>query len=355
MIDVTFNGTDTVVSNVDQYDFGQRVRIHGLPSPQDFEEYDDFIPGQTEIILEVHYYLGTDSQAICYHAQWDEENDCWMVDSPDELLEQCEPIYMAVYVKFSELLRAKTYYHASFTPIHRASPSDRATQIQIKTWTELQEEINDAITEIDTAISNSNGQTALANAATESANNAAAYANNKGDYANNKGDYANAKGDYANEKGFYADQKGYYANQQGDYAKDEGDYAKEQGDYAKAQGLSAGMQMAEISDKLTRVHVSTTTGQPGTNASCVVQLKDDDAEASPPVEKGWYFAFTIPQGQTGAQGITPAITVAVDLVAPGTAPSVTKTGTDAAPTYTIHLPRVATFTLSGTTLYITTA
>lgn len=71
--------------------------------------------------------------------------------------------------------------------------------------------------------------------------------------------------------------------------------------------------------------VTATTGAAGSNASVVM--------GGTPLART--IAFTIPRGNTG---LTPNITAAVTMIANGSPPVVTKSGTDAAPTLTFQIP-----------------
>lgn len=305
MITVSFvDGTQTITSEVSQYDFGQRVRLYGLPSPEDFEQYDDFIAGQTDILLEVHYYLNNDDQAICYLAQWNDDESCWEVDAPDELLEQCNPINMAIYVKFSELIRAKTYYRASFTPAHRASPSDRATQIQIKTWVEMQEEFDLIITRLGTAISHANQQkaemitatdnciiqTARASAAADTALTAAAGA-----------DASSLRADTATSATVAAINQAQAATTAANTATSNANAAKDNANAAAAAANTAASSANTNASKIATASVRSVTTLPTKTSDGSAA----DATATATVTaNGLEFTFGIPQGIQGIQGPT---------------------------------------------------
>lgn len=159
------------ISGAYQYDTGQRIRMNGLPTPEELAEKDDFLSGDTVTVQAQFAYKG-DSQSEPRIAQYDEENDCWMVEVPNAYMTRAEPVYVYVYVMYGadeEHNRCKTMYQGSFTPIARAAPSTDVTHDQLNAWDSLVAEVNLTLANMNTAISDAN---AAATGATQAAKDA---------------------------------------------------------------------------------------------------------------------------------------------------------------------------------------
>jgi hypothetical protein len=178
------------ISGAYQYDTGQRIRMHGLPTPDELAQRDDFLSGDIVAVQAQFGYKG-DSQSEPRVAQYDEENDCWVADIPDAYLTRAEPVFVYVYVMYGAdetHSRSKTMYTGSFTPIARPAPSTAVTPDQMNAWDALVGEVNLTLSEMNTAISNANAAAVSANegaaqarSAAQAASSAAAAANTQAD------------------------------------------------------------------------------------------------------------------------------------------------------------------------------
>ncbi|MBE5798980.1 MAG: hypothetical protein E7321_03405 [Clostridiales bacterium] len=126
-----------------QYDTGQRMRMHGLPSPEELAEGDDFLSGSM-VTMQVHYALKGDSQTQTRLALWDEGESCWTAAIPDEYLQTAENVYAYVYVSYGldeeGNGRTKTMYELVFRPLSRPAPNNVATSEQWEAWAVKREE-----------------------------------------------------------------------------------------------------------------------------------------------------------------------------------------------------------------------
>lgn len=176
------------ISGAYQYDTGQRIRMHGLPTPDDLAQRDDFLSGDIVAVQAQYGYKG-DSQSEPRVALYDEENDCWVADIPDAYLTRAEPVFVYVYVMYGAdetHNRSKTMYVGSFTPIARPAPSTAVTPDQMNAWDALVGEVNLTLSEMNTAISS-------VNAAVVSAGEAAAQARKAAQTASSAAEAANAQ------------------------------------------------------------------------------------------------------------------------------------------------------------------
>jgi len=164
-----------VISGIGQYDTGQRLRMHGLPSPQEFAEKDDLLSGEV-VTVQVHYAYRGDQQAGMRLALWDEEKGVWMVDVPNEYTRITETVYVMVYVYYGndgDNERATTMYRSAFTPISRPAPNNVATEAQKEEWAKLCVEIDIVLEEINASVDALINTTESVNAATASTNESA--------------------------------------------------------------------------------------------------------------------------------------------------------------------------------------
>lgn len=185
MIEASFELTNrgAAISGAYQYDTGQRLRMHGLPSPQELAEMDDFLSGDA-VTVQAQFGYKSDAQSEPRLAVWDEEWGAWMADVPDAYLTRREAVNVFVYVSYGsdeEHSRAKTMYHGSFIPIGRPAPSDTVTEEQLNAWDVLVEEVNSTIAKAETAASTANASATKANEAADSAKTAAQAANTAGE------------------------------------------------------------------------------------------------------------------------------------------------------------------------------
>lgn len=167
------------IAGIYQYDTGQRLRMRGLPTPDELAEMDDFLTGDVVTVQAQYGYAG-DSQTETRIASYDEETGCWTADIPDVYLTRSSAVKVFVYVSYGATdgeSRAKTCYEGSFTPISRPAPSTQVTPSQGNAWDALVTEINLTLSKINTAISEANAATEGAKTQTEATQKAVEAAN----------------------------------------------------------------------------------------------------------------------------------------------------------------------------------
>ena len=161
MIEANFESRthkNAAIAGVYQYDTGQRLRMRGLPTPDELAEMDDFLAGDVVTVQAQYGYAG-DSQTETRIASFDAETGCWMADIPDVYLKRSGAVKVFVYVSYgatADETRAKTCYEGSFTPISRPAPSTQVTPSQSNAWDALVTEINLTLSKMNTAISEAN-------------------------------------------------------------------------------------------------------------------------------------------------------------------------------------------------------
>lgn len=145
------------VSGAYQYDTGQRLRMHGLPSPEELAKEDDFLSGDM-VTMQVHFGLKGDTQTQARLALWEEESQCWLAMIPDEYLLTAESVYAYVYVSYgldeAGNGRTKTMYELVFRPIERPAPNNVVTGEQWEAWAVKKEETQMAIDALAAAAKN---------------------------------------------------------------------------------------------------------------------------------------------------------------------------------------------------------
>lgn len=198
MIVASFDGTrSAAVGGVYQYDIGQRLAMHGLPSPQELAQQDEMLSGDLVTVQAQFSYRG-DSQAQMRLAMWDEMRGIWMVDVPDEYLTRSRDVHVYVYLYYGADAmgaRAQTAYEATFCPVARPAPNDTVTEEQLSQWAELKAEIQislsrvkDAVEGADRAADEAIAERERAERAAESAYAAAQTAKNAADALNDAGE-----------------------------------------------------------------------------------------------------------------------------------------------------------------------
>ena len=174
MIEANFESKthkSAAIAGVYQYDTGQRLRMRGLPTPDELAEMDDFLAGDVVTVQAQYGYAG-DSQTETRIAAFDAETGCWTADIPDVYLTRSGAVKVFVYVSYgatADETRAKTCYEGSFTPISRPAPSTQVTPSQSNAWDALVTEINLTIAKMNTAISETNAAAENAKTQTEAA------------------------------------------------------------------------------------------------------------------------------------------------------------------------------------------
>lgn len=175
MIHADFKGGSAAISGAYQYDTGQRIRLSGLPSPQELMEADDLLSGEMPAVQVQYAYWG-DSNAQTRLAIWDEARGCWVADIPDEYLTRHAEVRVYVYVYFGaaeDSERTQTMYQGAFTPINRPAPGDKVTEEQLEQWATLQEELEVVVSRVETAAGNAESAETAAKTAATTATDAA--------------------------------------------------------------------------------------------------------------------------------------------------------------------------------------
>ena len=189
MIDASFDrhSRSAAVSGIYQYDTGQRMRLRGLPSPEELLEKDALLSGEAVTVQAQFAYEG-DSQTEPRLAAWDEDLYAWLVDIPDAYLTRSETVrvFVEVYYGADENGgRTKTMYEGVFKPISRPASNDTATDDQLEAWSTLAAEVDlvlstagpaqqNAVSQAESAISAANTAQASADNAREAAQEAQA-------------------------------------------------------------------------------------------------------------------------------------------------------------------------------------
>lgn len=203
------------IAGIYQYDTGQRLRMHGLPSPKELAEKDDFLSGDMVTVQAQYGFIG-DSQTETRLASYDEASGCWTADIPDIYLTRSSTVKVFVYVGYGAAEgagRSKTCYEGSFTPISRPAPGTQVTPGQANAWDELVAEVNLTLAKMNTATSGANAATETANVAAGGANQAAEAANKAADAANGAAGAANGAAGAANTAAGSANSAAEAANQ----------------------------------------------------------------------------------------------------------------------------------------------
>jgi len=149
MIEASFgrNTRAASIAGAYQYDTGQRLVMHGLPTPQEFSAADDFLSGDLAAV-EAHFSRPGDSQAQMRLAVWNQARGVWLCAVPDEMLERSEAVQVHVYVyhgEDGENVRGRTAYEGVFTPIARPAPLGVSTPEQEAEWAQKKIEIDLAL------------------------------------------------------------------------------------------------------------------------------------------------------------------------------------------------------------------
>lgn len=190
MIEASFEqgqGRSAAVSGIYQYDTGQRMRLRGLPSPEELLKKDALLSGE-EVTVQAQFAYEGDSQTEPRLAAWDEDMQAWLVDIPDAYLTRSETVrvYVEVYYGTDETgERTKTMYEGVFKPISRPASFGTATDDQLEAWSQLSAEVDlvlstaspaqqNAVSQAESAISAANAAQASADNARESAQEARA-------------------------------------------------------------------------------------------------------------------------------------------------------------------------------------
>jgi len=159
VIIASFDGTrSAAVGGVYQYDIGQRLVMHGLPSPQELASLDEMLAGDL-VTMQVQFSYMGDSQAEMRLAMWDEGRSAWLVDVPDEYLTRSRDVRVYVYLYYGADEtgeRAQTAYEATFCPISRPAPDGVVTEDQLEQWADSKAEIEISLSKVGGAIESAN-------------------------------------------------------------------------------------------------------------------------------------------------------------------------------------------------------
>ena len=180
MIDASFDrhSRSAAVSGIYQYDTGQRMRLRGLPSPEELLEKDALLSGEAVTVQAQFAYEG-DSQTEPRLAAWDDDLQAWLVDIPDAYLTRSETVrvFVEVYYGADENgARTKTMYEGVFRPISRPASNDTATDDQLAAWETLSAEVDLVLSTAGPAQQNAVSQAESAISAGDTAQTAAAHA-----------------------------------------------------------------------------------------------------------------------------------------------------------------------------------
>ena len=180
MIDASFDrhSRSAAVSGIYQYDTGQRMRLRGLPSPEELLERDTMLSGDAVTVQAQFAYEG-DSQTEPRLAAWDEDMQAWLVDIPDAYLTRSETVrvFVEVYYGADENGgRTKTMYEGVFKPISRPASNDTATDDQLAAWDTLAAEVDLVLSPAGQAQQNAVSQAESAISAGDAAQTAATHA-----------------------------------------------------------------------------------------------------------------------------------------------------------------------------------
>lgn len=163
------------IAGIYQYDTGQRLKMHGLPSPKELAERDDFLSGDAVTVQAQYGFVG-DSQTETRMASYDEASGCWTADIPDIYLTRSSTVKVFVYVGYGAAEgagRSKTCYEGSFTPVSRPAPGTQVTPEQTNAWDALVAEVNLTLAKMNTAVSGANAAAETAGTAAKAADKAA--------------------------------------------------------------------------------------------------------------------------------------------------------------------------------------
>lgn len=177
MIDAIFDrhSRSAAVSGVYQYDTGQRLRLRGLPSPDEMLERDTLLSGEAVTVQAQFGYEG-DSQTEPRLAAWDDDLYAWLVDIPDAYLTRSETVrvFVEVYYGADENGgRTKTMYEGVFRPISRPASLGTATDDQLSAWETLAAEVDLVLSTAGPAQQNAVSQAESAISAGDAAQTAA--------------------------------------------------------------------------------------------------------------------------------------------------------------------------------------
>lgn len=178
MIEAYFDskmGRKGLITGAYQYDTGQRLRLSGLPSPDEFAQMDDFLSGDI-ITVAVHYSRVGDTQAATHLATYDDWRGAWLAKIPDEYLSRHVAVNVLVHAYWGndgEQERGKTMYEGTFVPISRSAPNNTVSDDQIRQWENLEQEVQLALVPVESATEKAKNAAAEAEEASKAADQSA--------------------------------------------------------------------------------------------------------------------------------------------------------------------------------------
>lgn len=182
MIEAYFDsqmGRKALITGAYQYDTGQRLKLSGLPSPDELAEMDDFLSGEL-VTVSVQYSRAGDTQSETRLAIWDDNRYVWLASIPDEYLSRHVTVNVQVrtyYGSDGEQERGKTMFEGSFVPISCAAPNNTVSDDQIEQWENLEQEVQLSLVPLETAIDKAKAAAGDATTASEGADKSAETAN----------------------------------------------------------------------------------------------------------------------------------------------------------------------------------
>ena len=207
------------IAGIYQYDTGQRLKMHGLPSPRELAERDDFLSGDAVTVQAQYGFVG-DSQTETRMASYDEGSGCWTADIPDIYLTRSSTVKVFVYVGYGAAEgagRSKTCYEGSFTPVSRPAPGTQVTPEQTNAWDALVAEVNLTLAKMNTATSGANAAAETANVAAKAADKAAGGAESAAKTAGDAAGSASSAAEAANQAAKAANTAAAGANTQAEH------------------------------------------------------------------------------------------------------------------------------------------
>ena len=199
------------VTGATQYDSGQRLRIYGLPTPQELLDADDLLSGET-VSVQVQFAYKGDSQSETRPAEYDEQAGCYLCEVPNAYLTRASEVQVYVYVGYGAdedgKTRSKTMYTATFRPEGRPAPSDSLTPDQKNAWDALVAEVNPALSNVATATSGANAAAQTAQNAADNIGTAASDATAAAKAANEAASRLNGMNPVRSVNGFAPDANG---------------------------------------------------------------------------------------------------------------------------------------------------
>lgn len=199
------------VTGAVQYDSGQRLRLRGLPTPQELAVEDELLSGDS-VSVQVQFAYRGDSQSEPRPAGYDAAEGCWVCEVPDAYLTRASEVQVYVYVGYGAdedgKTRSKTMYTATFRPEGRPAPNDSVTPDQKNAWDALVAEVNLALSAVAKATSGANAAAQTAQNAADNIGTSASVASAAAKAANEAASRLNGMNPVRSVNGFAPDANG---------------------------------------------------------------------------------------------------------------------------------------------------